>query len=268
MITRISEAFSSKGKNRGLLITYTMGGYPSYQLANKICRTLAEGGSDILELGIPFSDPIADGPSIQNASAHSISIGIKPMDVLQIARSVRASYDIPIVLMTYYNIIYSAGTERFVSKAKEFGADGLIVPDILVEEADELIEQGKRVNLDIIPMASPVTGQSRLRNIANKGTGFLYLVSTLGVTGARDRLPQTITNILKFVKSNVKSLPVAVGFGISNPEQVRLLVNSGADGIVVGSALIDRINRNLGDEERILSELKDFVTSMRKATSF
>src|SRR5579875_684554 len=186
-----------------------MGGYPSYQLANKICRTLAEGGSDILELGIPFSDPIADGPSIQNASAHSISIGIKPMDVLQIARSVRASYDIPIVLMTYYNIIYSAGTERFVSKA------------------NELIEQGKRVNLDIIPMASPVTGQSRLRNIANKGTGFLYLVSTLGVTGARDRLPQTITNILKFVKSNVKSLPVAVGFGISNPEQVRLLVNSG-----------------------------------------
>jgi len=117
-------------------------------------------------------------------------------------------------------------------------------------------------------MASPVTGRSRLRNIANKGTGFLYLVSTLGVTGARDRLPQTITNILKFVKSNAKSLPVAVGFGISNPEQVRLLMNGGADGVVVGSAIIDRINRNLGNEERALTELKEFVASMREATSF
>jgi tryptophan synthase alpha chain len=267
-MSRISEAFSSKGKDRGLLITYTMGGYPSYQLAKKICKTLAEGGSDILELGIPFSDPIADGPSIQNASAHSISIGIKPIDVLELARSVRARYDMPIVLMTYYNIIYSAGTERFISKAREFGADGLIVPDILMEEADELIEQGKRKKVDIIPMASPVTGRSRLRNIANKGTGFLYLVSTLGVTGARDRLPQTITNILKFVKSNAKSLPVAVGFGISNPEQVRLLMNGGADGVVVGSAIIDRINRNLGNEERALTELKEFVASMREATSF
>jgi Tryptophan synthase alpha chain len=137
-----------------------------------------------------------------------------------------------------------------------------------MEEANELIEQGKRKKVDIIPMASPVTGRSRLRNIANKGTGFLYLVSTLGVTGARDRLPQTITNILKFVKSNAKSLPVAVGFGISNPEQVRLLMNGGADGVVVGSAIIDRINRNLGNEERALTELKEFVASMREATSF
>ncbi|MEM3637668.1 MAG: tryptophan synthase subunit alpha [Conexivisphaerales archaeon] len=267
MSSRISDAFESERRRRGLLIAYTMGCYPSKEASYRISESLIDAGSDILELGIPFSDPIADGPSIQRASSHALSAGARPLDVLQIAGKLRNSYDTPIITMTYYNILYSTGIERFIMKAKGYGVDGMIIPDLLFEEAEDTLRLARKYGLDIILLGSPVTGRERLRRIALKSSGFLYLISLLGVTGAREKLPSYINHFIGLAKSVADGLPVAVGFGVSRPEQVRQLVMSGADGVVVGSAIIDRINVNEEANESNLEDLQDFIKTL-KSESF
>ncbi len=226
------------------LIPYIMAGDPSLDETVELAVAMDRAGADVLELGIPFSDPVADGPAIQAAAVRSLKSGTTVRGVLEAAREIRRRSDIPLVLMTYYNPVYQYGPEKFVQDAAGAGVNGMIVPDLPPEEACELLKSGDAYGVDLIPLVTPNTPAGRLRMIAGRVRGFVYCVSVTGVTGTRDRVAAGLSAMTSRVREQTV-LPVAVGFGISTPKQARETAKF-CDAVIVGSALVKMVADRAG----------------------
>ncbi|NOZ59786.1 MAG: tryptophan synthase subunit alpha [Euryarchaeota archaeon] len=237
-MSRIVEKFAElRQRGEGALIGYLTLGDPTPEDSLRLASCLARE-VDILELGIPFSDPIADGPTIQGAIDRALRAGTNTDHCFEIAEKLRRRFEIPLVFMTYYNIVLQYGEERFVSRCREVGVDGLLVSDLPVEEARPLLKVCRRMGVDMIFLIAPTTTEERMNKILRSASGFVYLVSLLGTTGARERLSELTIEKTRWALRYVKELPLAVGFGISKPEHVRAVIEAGASGAVVGSAFV------------------------------
>ena len=238
-MSRIKEKFSElKTRKEKALVSYIMIGYPSETATLSAVRGLVKGGADIIELGFPFSDPIADGPAIQKASTGSLNNGTKIEKFFKLVKKIRSETSIPLILMTYTNILYKQGYKKFIKNAKIAGIDGLILPDMAIEEAKNYLSAAKSQKMDTIFLVSPNTEKNRLLKIAKATSGFLYMVAVFGTTGIQTKIHQYTIDSLKSTKQYVKSIPVGVGFGISNEKDVKKYVSVGADAVIVGSANI------------------------------
>ena len=238
------------------LIAYITAGYPNRKATIKIARALAEGGCDIIELGIPFSDPLADGATIQKSSYQALKQGTTPDACLKTAATIRKTIATPLVFMTYYNPVLNYGLKDFCKKCVKAGVNGLIVPDLPPEEGLELETITRKTGLDLIYLLAPTSTESRINVVASSSRGFIYLVSLTGVTGARDTLSTELAGFVERVREKT-SLPLCVGFGISNPAQARQAAAL-ADGVIIGSRLIQLI-----EEDATLKSLKSFIKSVR-----
>ncbi len=240
------------------LIGYLTVGYPNTETTYEAASILANSGCDIIELGIPFSDPLADGATIQKASYQALQQGTTPQVCLEVASNLRQRISIPLVFMSYYNPILSFGLEAFCQACVKAGMDGLIIPDLPPEEGAELEAITKELKLDLIYLLAPTSTEERISMVAKRSQGFIYLVSLTGVTGARQALPPELESFVTRVRQKARQ-PLCVGFGISTPEQARRVAKI-ADGVIIGSRLIQLI-----EEDITLSSLKSFISSMRKA---
>ncbi len=255
-MSRIASVFARA--NHTALIPYITVGYPSVETTLKAVPLLASNGCDIIELGIPFSDPLADGATIQQASYEAIRQGVTPKVCFEVAQKLRRQVEIPLVFMTYYNPVLKFGLEQFCSKCAEVGIDGLIIPDLPPEEGQELEKSTKRHGLDLIYLLSPASTEERVRLVTSRSSGFIYLVSLTGVTGARDKLPEELEGFVARVREKTEK-PLCVGFGVSTAEQARRIAKV-ADGVIVGSRIIQ-----LMEEDATFSSLKAFASSLREA---
>jgi tryptophan synthase alpha chain len=233
-------------------------GYSSVETTLKAVPLLASSGCDIIELGIPFSDPLADGATIQRASYEALRQGVTPKVCLEVAQELRRQVEIPLVFMTYYNPVLKFGLEQFCSKCAEVGVDGLIIPDLPPEEGQELEQSTRSHGLDLIYLLSPASTEERIELVVSRSSGFIYLVSLTGVTGARDKLPQELEGFVARVRERTEK-PLCVGFGVSTPEQGRRIAKV-ADGVIVGSHIIQLIK-----EDNSLKDLCSFVKDLRDA---
>jgi tryptophan synthase alpha chain len=267
-LREIERTFQNlRAKGEGALIGYVTGGDPEPRYTPRIVEALVNGGVDIIELGIPFSDPIADGPTIQAASVRALEAGTTPETVLKIAGEVKRKHEVPIVILTYYNPIFRMGLDGFFKMAKNFGVDGLIVPDLPIEEAHEYKKVADAYGIDTIFLAAPSTSKERLRKILAYTSGFLYLVSVFGVTGTRESVQDITIRLIKRALSTAGGkTPLAVGFGISKPEHVKTVILNGADGAIVGSRFVKVIEKNLNNERGMLEEIRDYAHKLKKAT--
>ena len=246
---------------RPALITFITAGDPNIKATLEFLLTL-DKYSDVIELGVPFSDPMADGKAIQKANVRALKAGTKVKDVLNVVREFRVYSDTPIVLMTYYNPVYRKGVEKFVSEAKKSGVDAMIVVDLPLEEAGHYLEVCERYDMGTVFLAAPNTPDDRLRAIDEASTAFVYLISLYGTTGAREKLSQLAFQLLDRAK-RVCTKPLAVGFGVSKAEHIRELVKAGADGVVVGSAIVNIIGEYGEDAIDPLEEkLKEFRSGL------
>ena len=265
----ITRAFQkARAQGNGALIGYIMAGDPKPELTPKIADALIRGGVDILELGLPFSDPIADGPTIQAASVRALDAGTTPMKVLEIAKEIKCQHDIPIVIMTYYNPVFRIGLDKFLGSAKDCMVDGVIVPDLPVEEAADYKKAADTHGIETIFLAAPSTSNERLSKIVKCTSGFLYLVSHYGVTGAKTTIEDSTVQLISRVQPfTAGKIPLAVGFGISKPDHVKRIIESGAEGVIVGSAFVNIIAKHQGNEDLMLKELKATAHSLKAATT-
>lgn len=261
-MSRIEALFS--GLERPACIAYLAGGDPDPETSRAAVRAVFDAGADIVEIGVPFTDPIADGPTIRRADNRALATGTTPDRIFELVRAVREGTDVPIVLMTAYNIVYVRGVDRFYREAAEAGADGVIIPDMPPEESEDAVAAAGRYGIDQIFLVAPNTPEERLDLILEHAGGFLYLVSVQGVTGARSGLPAGMEERIAALRSRT-DLPIAVGFGISGPDQVRALTAAGADGVIVGSAIVAIVEQCEGNREAMCAELKDFVGGLCEA---
>ena len=264
-MTKIKEKFSElEAKNQKALIAYVMAGFPSKRDTIHIVRGLVKGGADIIELGFPFSDPLADGPVIQNASTISLKKGIKIADFFSIVKEIREITDIPLVLMTYTNILYHTGYRKFITKATKAGIDGFILPDMSIEESKEYLQEA-RYNSDTIFLVSPNTDSARIQKISKISTGFLYLVAVYGITGTTSGIKGYTIDAIKKVKKQTRGeIPIGVGFGVSAPKDVKTYIKAGADAVIVGSAFLKLIKETPHSE--LESKIAAFTHSLKKQT--
>lgn len=253
---KISEAF----EHRPLLIVYICAGDPSPESTPELVRRLADAGADIIELGLPHSDPIADGPTIQAAAQRAIEAGMNTDVYFEAAA--RADVDVPKVFMGYYNMVYARGLDRFASDCARSGISGMIVPDLPPEEAGPLMQACKKHGVDLIFLAAPNTPPERLEMLQSQTSGFLYLVARIGVTGARSDIVEDTGRLIGRAKCNV---PKAVGFGISTPEQAAEVIRAGADAAIVGSVCVDLIAR--GEIERLEKLVRDMKAAIKSVSS-
>jgi len=257
-----------KEKGEGALIGYVTVGLPNLASSFEICKTLVEGGVDMLELGIPFSDPIADGKTLQLSNYLALSRGIRPKMVLELAKKVKEDLKVPTIILSYFNPIYKMGIEEALKLAKEAKVDGIIIPDLPFDEGIEegFVKRAREYEIDTIFLAAPNTSEARLKRIVEYTKGFLYLVSIYGVTGEREKLANYTINLVKSFSNIVKGkVNLAVGFGVSNKDQVKNLIEAGADGVIVGSAFMRLVNEEK-DLERILKGLKSLAEELKKGT--
>ena len=264
-MSKIKEKFIElEAKNQKALISYIMVGFPNEKATISIVRGLVKGGADIIELGFPFSDPIADGPVIQNASTVSLKKGTKINKFFSIVKKIRKETDIPLVLMTYTNILYHMGYAKFISEAKRAGIDGFILPDMSMEESKEYLKAAKN-NADTIFLVSPNTNKTRIQKIAKISTGFLYLVAVYGTTGVKTGIKNYTIKAIKDIKKQTNGkIPVGVGFGISTPKDVKKYINVGADAVIVGSAYLKLIEKT--PQNKLESRIASFTKSLKKQT--
>jgi len=245
-MTALEKKFSDlREKGKKALIVFITAGYPDLDTTGRLILELAASGADIIELGVPFSDPMADGLIIQEASQAALERGVNLKGILEVVRKARKHTAVPICLMTYYNPVFCFGEKAFVKEASAAGVDGVIIPDLPVEEGKSLIALEKESGIDGIYFISPTTPASRMKYIAGISKGFIYYVSLTGVTGARAKLPLDLIRKVKLIKSFTPK-PVCVGFGISTVQQVKE-VQSFADGVIVGSAVVKKIKENIGN---------------------
>ena len=255
MSSRITKKFKEvRGKKGKAFIPYIMAGDPDIKRTRELIRILEDCGADIIELGVPFSDPLADGPTIQKAAQRALDEGVTLKKVIELVAEIRCSTQVPIILMTYYNPVFKYGEERFVLDASAAGVDGTIVPDLPPDEAGNLIKYAKKSGLDTIFLLAPTSTDDRIRKVAGTSTGFIYYVPITGITGSRLALAPSIEGHIARIRS-VTSMPVAVGFGISTPEEAAD-ISQFADGVIVGSAIVKRVEES--DEK-----LKSYLMSLR-----
>ncbi len=259
-MSNIKRAFES-GK---AFIPFITCGDPDLDTTAKIVRAMEKNGADLIELGIPFSDPTAEGPVIQEANIRALSAGTTTDKVFDMVRQLRSGSDaikVPMVFMTYANVVFSYGAEKFISTCANIGIDGLILPDIPYEEKGEFVDITRRYGLDLVSLIAP-TSEGRITKIASEAEGFIYVVSSLGVTGVRSRITTDIGSVCSAIKTS-SSVPCAIGFGISTPEQARDMAQY-ADGVIVGSAIVKLIAANGRDSAPVVGE---YVKKMKVAIS-
>lgn len=264
-MSKIQDKFTELGDEGGF-ISFIVAGDPTPARTVDIARTIIDAGADILELGVPFSDPIADGPTIQQADERALKAGTNPDAVFHIVREIRKFSDIPLVFLTYYNIVQKRGMQKFYKKAADSGVDGILIVDMPIEESEEALKTAKTYDIDQIFLVAPTTSDARLKRILEHASGFIYLVSLLGVTGAREKILDTTLELIKRVRAKTE-LPIAVGFGISAPEHVKAVIEAGADAAIVGSAIVNIIQKNLDDGERMMEEMREYVKRMKRAAN-
>lgn len=252
----IASAFSRAGHKA--LIPYITVGYPSVEATLRVVPLLASNGCDMVELGIPFSDPLADGATLQKSSFHALQNGITPQLCLEIAKELKQQVDIPLAFMTYYNPVFSYGLEEFCTACTSSGVNGLIIPDLPPDEGSDLQAITEKQGLDLVYLLAPTSTEERIKLVAEKSRGFIYLVSVTGVTGARDRLPVDLAAFVTKVRQ-LASQPLCVGFGVSTPEQAREVARI-ADGVIVGSRIIELMATN--DD---FASLANFIKELRQA---
>lgn len=254
-MSRIKNAF----KNGKAFIGFVTGGDPTLEKSREHILEMVRAGADLVEIGIPFSDPVAEGPVIQNANVRALSQGATTDKVFELARDVRQKTDVPLVFLTYLNPVFKFGYEKFFSRCKDAGVDGVIIPDLPFEEKAEVSKIAKGYGIDIISLIAP-TSQDRIEMIAKDAEGFIYVVSSMGVTGIRKSIGKDICSVVKTIKG-FTGLPVSIGFGISTPEQARELSRA-ADGIIVGSAIVKIIEEHGENAGRHIFE---YVKMMKQA---
>lgn len=255
-------------KNRPALICFIVGGYPTIAHSEQIVSSLVKAGADMIEIGIPFSDPIADGPTIQNAYNTALKNGVTPQKCLHMCANLRKKFpNLPLLIMTYSNIVYKAGLEKFIKLSRLHGVDGFILPDMAIMESDAYVKVASDHGLATIFLASPNSNKQRIEQIMNVCSGFIYVVSIFGITGTRLRYEKyTFHNIRKIKKITQGRIPIAVGFGISRPDQIVSIVESGADAVILGSSIIDRI-KVAANHKLMLNDLQTFVRQLRDVCS-
>lgn len=254
-MTETAKAF----ENGKAFIPFITCGDPDLETTAKIVREAVANGADLIELGIPFSDPTAEGPVIQGANIRALKGGVTTDKVFDLVRELRKDVTVPMVFMTYSNVVFSYGADKFISACKEIGINGLILPDLPYEEKEEFLPQCKKYGVDLIPLIAP-TSENRIAMIAKEADGFIYLVSSLGVTGTRSEISTDLKSIVDVIRQNT-SVPCAIGFGISTPEQAKKMADI-ADGAIVGSAIIKIIEQYGKDAPKYVGE---YVKSMKDA---
>lgn len=263
MKDRIQAKFEEvRAASRAAFIAYVCAGDPDFETSVEVCRTLIEEGIDFLELGAPFSDPVADGRTNQMAAQRALQAGMTQEKVLELVRRVRVISEIPIILYTYYNLVFSQGLETYTARAKAAGVDGLLTLDLPPEEATSLLRASRAQKLSNIFIVAPPTPPERIALIAKAASGFIYYVSREGVTGERTTMSANIGRAVKLIRTQTQ-LPIVVGFGISQPDHVRQVANC-ADGVVVGSALVNCIAREDQNPQRALAALAAKVRMLIK----
>ena len=262
-MSRISQTFERlRSEGEKALIPFITAGYPDLHTTEKLIFVLEKNGADIIELGVPFSDPMADGPIIQIASEHSLENRTTLMMILELIRRVRVKTNIPIILMGYYNPFFKYGLKRLSKDARKIGVDGILTVDLPPEEASEMKRQMVNAGLDMIFLIAPTSDDARIKLITKNATGFIYYVSLTGVTGIRSKLDKDIGRQLNVINKSTH-LPIAVGFGISNPNHAKS-VSKWADAVVVGSAII-KIIENSNNKKLMLQKVGKFVSSLKRA---
>lgn len=254
-MSNIKKAF----ENGKAFIAFITCGDPDLETTAAVVSAAVENGADLIELGIPFSDPTAEGPVIQGANFRALNGGVTTDKIFDFVRKLRRDVKVPMVFMTYTNVVFSYGAEKFISTCKDIGIDGLILPDLPFEEKEEFLPICRKYGIDLISLIAP-TSENRIAMIAKEAEGFLYIVSSLGVTGTRDEIKTDLASIVDIVRENT-DLPCAIGFGISTPEQAKKMADI-SDGVIVGSAIIKLLEKYGKDAPRYIGE---YVKSMKDA---
>ena len=255
-----------KKENKGALVAFIVAGDPDYETSLKIAKAICDAGADILEIGLPFSDPIADGKTIQAADIRALASGMNTDLFFDFVSDLRKHTNIPIGVLSYYNLIYQRGIEKFCIDSRKSGINSILIADMAIEESDSVTLNAKKHGIETVFMITPLTNDSRIKEISSRSTGFIYLVSRLGVTGAREDLSKSAPLLIKRVRK-FTSKPLCVGFGISTSSHVKDVISAGADGAIVGSAIVKLIEDNLGNKKRMVEEVKEFVKNLRECSS-
>lgn len=261
-MTTYKETFS--GLDGAALIPFFVIGDPDYDTSLELVKTAIDAGGDVLELGIAFSDPIADGPTIQKADIRALAAGMTVVKALEFIARVSEYKAVPIGLLVYYNLIYQYGLEKFFADFKAAGGSSVLVADLSIDDADEIAPPAKAAGLETVFMVTPNTSDERAKVIAEKTTGFIYTVSTYGVTGAREKLSDTVKPLIKRLKG-LTDVPICVGFGISSPQHAAEVAEAGADGVIIGSRIVGIIEENLGNKQKMKTDLAAFITEVKAA---
>ena len=262
MSERIKRTFEKKEKK---LVTFTTGGDPDLETSFSILKTIISNKIDIVEIGMPFSDPMADGPTIQESSTRSIENGTIINDIFELVKKIRSlNNEIPVILMGYYNSIFNMGIEEFTSKCVEVGVDGLIVVDLQPEEDDDLYLKTKEHNIDLIRLITPTTDEERLKTILNNASGFLYYVTITGITGQNSANLNELESSINLIRSK-SNLPIVAGFGIKSRKDVEN-ISTFTDGVVVGSSIINIIKDNISNKKNMLEKIDSFTKDLKRGT--
>ncbi len=260
-MSRLTQTFEGlRRRGERALIPYFVAGDPSLDVTRHLVLEAVRRGADVVELGVPFSDPLADGPVIQRASQRALAAGVTVSRVIELVRELRAEVTLPIVLLSYYNPVHAFGLKAFAHGAVEAGVDGVIVADLPPEEARPLAAEAQAAGLDLIHLVAPTSPPDRMRFITRRSRGFIYFVSLTGVTGPRESLPEDLVERLRQLRG-VTTKPICVGFGISTPEQVAAVAPY-ADGVIVGSAIVRLVESHLG-LDALVPTIGDFVASLK-----
>ena len=262
-MTSISQCFESlRNRNQCALIPFITAGDPDLETTAKALKILDASGADIIELGVPYSDPLADGPVIQAAATRALERGVRLDDVLSVVEGVRKDVRSPIILFTYYNPILNRGIEKFLTQIANAGVQGLVVPDLPLEEAETLLKPAAEIGIEVVLLVAPTSPKERIEAIARQSQGFIYLVSVTGVTGMRSGLETRVKDILLDLRS-ITDKPIGIGFGISEPEHAKQVKDWGADAAIVGSAFVNRLIE--GTPEQGLDAIADLCKSLKLA---
>ena len=259
---RDEQSINSASRSQCALIPFVTAGDPDLETTAEALRVLDRNGADLIELGIPYSDPLADGPVIQAAATRALKRGIKLEQVLEVVQTVSPSLQSPLILFTYYNLILNRGIEQFLTQIARAGVQGLVVPDLPLEEAHELLESSASMGIEVILLVTPTSSKERIEAITRSSQGFIYLVSVTGVTGIRSHLQPRIKDLLMQIR-NLTDKPIGIGFGISEPEQARQVRDWGADAVIVGSAFVNCMTT--GTPAQGLQEVENLCCSLKAA---
>ncbi|MCF7956090.1 MAG: tryptophan synthase subunit alpha [Phycisphaerae bacterium] len=250
--------------DRAALIPFFVIGDPDFDTSLDIVKSALDAGADVLELGIAFSDPIADGPTIQAADIRALKSGMTVDRALEFIKLATDYKPVPVGLLIYYNLVFQYGIEKFFADFKAAGGSSILIADLSIDDADEVIPAAEKADLETVFMVTPNTTDDRAKIIAEKSTGFIYTVSTLGVTGARSALSDMVKPLIAKLKA-MTDTPVCVGFGISSADHAKQVADAGADGVIIGSKIVKMIENNLGDKPAMIKEISDFIKEVKAA---